>query len=97
MIVWLIELILWVVVMRFFAEIGLWGSCIACAILHVIDAILVSATFSGIVTAFITGIIAGLFVYLMAKLGLFLIKVLGSIGSFLVGLFFVLALLAIIF
>lgn len=96
MIIWFIELFLWIIVMKFFEEIGLWGTCIACAILHVINAAVVSATFGALFSAFISGIITGFFVYLMAKFGLFLIRIFGTIGFFLIGLIFVLAFIAII-
>jgi hypothetical protein len=96
MIIWLIELVLLIVVMRFIEEIGLWGSCVCFAVLQVINAAILQATFSALFSAFINGIIMGFLAYLLAKFFLFLIRVLGTIGSFLIGLFFILAFLAIV-
>lgn len=97
MIMWLIELAFLFLIMRFIEEIGLGGSCILFAILHVLGAAATAASLSVLVSEFIIGIVAGVFAYFVAKFFLFLIRVLGGIGKVLIGLFFVLAILAIIF
>lgn len=93
MIMWLIQVIILIILMKFIAEIGLSGSCTIFAVLYVIDAAVTSFTLTGILTAVITGIIAGAIAYFLAKFFLFL----GEIGSFLVGILLVLAILALIF
>ena len=97
MLVWMFELIIWLVVMRFIEEIGFWGTCGVCVLLHVFSAAVTTVTLSTLFNALVSGFVAGIMVYLFAKIGLFLIRVLGSLGSILIGLVFILALLAIIF
>lgn len=93
MIMWLIQVIILIILMKFIAEIGLSGACTIFAVLYVIDAAVTSFTLSSIITAVIAGIIAGTIAYILAKFFLFL----GRIGSFLVGILFILAILALIF
>ncbi len=92
MIIWLIQVIILIVLMKFIAEIGLSGSCTIFAVLYVIDAVITSFTLTGIITAVISGVIAGAIAYVIAKFFLFL----GRIGSFLVGILFVLAILSLL-
>lgn len=96
MIIWLIEFIFMILLLRFFEEIGLKGSCIAFAILHVLNAICISATLPVLISSFVSGIIAGALAYLIAKFLLFIIRIMGSIGMFIVIMLFVLLLFAII-
>lgn len=93
MIIWLIQVIILIVLMKFIAEIGLSGSCTIFAVLYVIDAVMTSFTLAGVITALISGVIAGAVAYFLAKLFLLL----GRLGSFIVGILFVLAVLALIF
>ncbi len=93
MIIWLIQVLFLIVLMKFIAEIGLSGSCTAFAILYVINAAVTSFTLMGIFTALILGIIAGAIAYVLAKFFLFL----GKIGSIIVGVLFILAIFALLF
>ncbi len=96
MIIWLIEFIFMILLLSFFAEIGLKGSCIAFAILYVIDAVIHFATLPFLISSFISGIIAGAIAYFIAKFLLFIIKVMGTIGVFIVIVLFILMFFAII-
>ncbi len=93
MIIWLIHVILLFIIMKFIAEIGLSGSCTIFALLYVIEAAVVSFSLGSIVTALIGGIVAGAIAYFLAKFFLFL----GEIGSAIVGILFIIVLLAAIF
>lgn len=96
MILWIVELLFWLVLMTCIEEIGLWGACAVCILLNVISAAVVSATLGNLFTALVTGFITGIIVYVLAKLGLWIVRALGTLGFFLIGLFFVLAIIAII-
>lgn len=92
----LIEFIFMILLLKFFEEIGLKGSCIVFAILYVIDAITRFATLPYLILALISGIIAGGLAYLLAKFLLFIIRIMGSLGMFIVIALFILMFFAII-
>ncbi len=94
---WLIQVLLIILIMRFIEEIGMGGSCLLFGIVHVIAALFGSITFLGLIMAFITGVIYGFFAYIIAKIFLFIIDILGAIGTVIVGAIFILVILAIIF
>lgn len=97
MLMWIIQIILIILIMKFIEEIGIWGSCILFGVLHVIGALFGTITFGGLIMAFITGVVYGFFAFLIAKVLLIVIDVLGSVGAALIGLIVILAILAIIF
>lgn len=92
----LIELLFLILLLKFFEEIGLKGSCLFFGVLHVVNAISYSMGLIGIFSHFVYGLLVGVVAYFMAKFFLFVIRVLGGIGSIIVTLFFILCLLAII-
>ena len=97
MLMWFIQLLLVILIMRFIEEIGIKGSCILFVILQVLSIIFGSFTLWGLVIAIISGIIYGFFAYIIAKIFLFIIDILGTMGTVIVGAIFILAILAIIF
>ena len=85
MIIMLIELLLVYLLMRFIEEIGLKGSCIFYMVLNVIGALVASTvTVASVLWAAFYGLIYGVIAYIAAKFFLFLIRVLGTLGVFLV-------------
>lgn len=96
MIILLLELIFWIIVMYFIDGIGIVGSCICCTILNLVNSIYMRGSLSGVFEAIVCGVVSGVIVYFMAKFGLFIINILGAIGTVLIGAIFVLLLLAII-
>lgn len=85
MIIMLIELLFVYLLMRFIEEIGLKGSCIFYMVLNVLNAAFTTTiTVSSVLWAALYGLIYGVIAYLCAKFFLFLIRVLGTLGIFLV-------------
>lgn len=95
-IIMLCELLFVYLLMRFIEEIGIKGSCLFYMVLNVINAAVTTGTLMSILSAALYGLVYGVIAYFVAKFFLFLIRVLGTLGMFIVGLLFVLALLGII-
>lgn len=96
MIILLLELIFWIIVMRFIGVIGITGTCMFCIVLNLFNAFYTRVSFMGLVEALVSGLITGVVIYIMAKFGLFIINLLGALGSILIGAVFILLLLAIL-
>ena len=85
MIIMLIELLFVYLLMRFIEEIGLKGSCIFYMVLNVIGALVASTvTIASVLWAAFYWLIYGVIAYIAAKFFLFLIRVFGTLGVFLV-------------
>ena len=96
-IIMLIELLFVYILMRFIEEIGISGSMLFYAILNVISAVIASGFGVGtVLSAALSGALYGVCAFLIAKLFLFLIRVLGALGTIIVGALFVLAFLSIV-
>lgn len=96
-IIMLIELLFVYILMRFIEEIGISGSMLFYAVINTISAVMTSGFGVGtVLSAAFYGALYGVCAFLIAKIFLFLIRVLGAVGTFIVGLLFVLALLGIL-
>lgn len=97
MLMWILEIIFIIVLMKCIEEIGFGNSCWIGGIVYAVTTLFTTFNIFAILSAFLSGLVMGALAYLSAKVFLFLIEVLGALGKFLVVLILVAALIAIIF
>ncbi|MBO5478076.1 MAG: hypothetical protein J6A15_10070 [Clostridia bacterium] len=97
MLIWILELIFIVVLMKCIEDMGFVKSCVTFGVIYAVVQLFTAFSLFLILSSFISGLIMGAVAFVCAKIFLFLIDVLGALGKFLVGLILILALLAIIF
>lgn len=97
MLIWILELIFIIVIMKFVEELGFVKSCVSFGVIYTVVQFFSSFNLFSAISAFISGLIMGAIAFICAKIFLFMIDVLGALGKFLVVLILVVALLAILF
>lgn len=97
MLIWILELIFIVVLMKCIEDLGFGKSCVTFGVIYAVVNFFTTFNIFSTLTAFLSGLVMGAIAFVCAKVLLFLIDVLGAFGKFLVVLILVLALIAIIF
>lgn len=97
MLIWIIEIILTVLLLRLIESIGLKGSCGIMALVCAINAAVTGAGFMAILYALIHGAILGLCAFIGAKILLFLIDLFGAFFEIIIYFLAIVIILAIIF
>lgn len=97
MLIWILELIFIIVIMKFVEELGFVKSCVTFGVINTVVQLFASFNLFAAVSAFISGLVMGAVAFICAKIFLFLIDVLGALGKFLVVLILIAAFVAIIF
>ena len=97
MLIWILELIFIIVIMKWVEELGFVKSCVTFGVINTVVQLFTSFSLFAALSAFVSGLIMGAVAFIWAKIFLFLIDVLGALGKFLVVLILVAALLAILF
>lgn len=97
MLIWILELIFIIVIMKWVEEMGFVKSCVSFGVINTVVQLFTSFNLFLALSAFISGLIMGAIAFVCAKVFLFMIDVLGALGKFLVVLILIVALLAILF
>ncbi len=96
MLIWILELVFMIILLKFITQIGFVNSCIIMAVICMVQNVITGFSVVGILTAGLHGLILGALAYFGAWVILTIIDVLGTIGYFMVGLIVLLAILAIL-